>query len=141
MYKNLLVALLLLVTFSVSANDHDKVEPNNLPDNCTYDKRTVECSLDDAEVIENPNKDPEDNPEFVKPIIVDETEKTEPENRPEDETKPENKPKPVFVKPMIIDDKEVIKESDKTRFVDNKTGNINLEGDKSGGRSLHRRQF
>ena len=110
MYKNLLVALLLLVTFSVSANDHDKVEPNNLPDNCTYDKRKVECSLDDAEVIENPNKDPEDNPEFVKPIIVDETEKTEPENRPEDETKPENKPKPVFVKPMIIDDKEVIKE-------------------------------
>ena len=122
MYKRILVALLLLVTFSVSANEHDKGEPNNLPDNCNYDNRKVECLLDDAEVIDNPDKDPEDNPEFVKPIIVDETEKTE----------PENKPKPVFVKPIIIDDKPEI--GDKTEYDDGKTGNINLEGDKSGGR-------
>ena len=122
MYKNLLVALLLLVTFSVSANDHDKVEPNNLPDNCTYDNRKVECSLDDAEVIKNPDKDPEDKPEIVKPIIVDDKDKIE----------TEDKPKPVFVKPIIIDDKPEI--GDKTEYDDGKTGNINLEGDKSGGR-------
>ena len=122
MYKNLLVALLLLVTFSVSAQQHDKEEPNNLPDNCAYDKRKVECSLDDAEVIDNPNKDPEDNPEFVKPIIVDEEDKIEPEDKPE------------FIKPIIIDEKDKVIEVDKTIYDDNKTQNINLEGDKSGGR-------